>query len=169
MKTCLEYQLFDILFSIRFTWFFHVGFSSNKTPKNLICYTRFIRVLFIFNVSKTSGMLFFCLILWNNVNLVLSAFRDNLFRPANLWELKTWRCFQKFSKNLKILPKTWILCRRDFVRLLLLKLNSNMLFQPFLCKFSNQLSITLNLLPLGPYLPLRACTDPSVHLWPDYI
>ena len=31
-----------------------------------------------FNGGKTSGMLSLCLTLWNNVNLVLSAFRDNL-------------------------------------------------------------------------------------------
>ena len=90
-------------------------------------------------------------------------------RPTNLWELKTWRCFQKFWKIWEILPKTWRFCRRDFVPLLLLKLNSNMLFQPFLYKFNNQLSITLNLLTFSRYLPLQACIDASVHLWPDYI
>ena len=31
-----------------------------------------------FNGGKTSEMLSLCLTLWNNVNLVLSAFRDNL-------------------------------------------------------------------------------------------
>ena len=84
MARCKIPRLFDILFSIRFIWFFHVRFSSNKTSKNLIWSTRFIRVLFIFNVSKTNGMLSLCLTLWNNVNLVLSEFRDNLLL-LNQW------------------------------------------------------------------------------------
>ena len=59
-------------------------FLSNKTSKNLIKSTLFKRVLFIFNLGKISGMLSLCLTLNNNVNLVLSRFRHNVF-SLNEW------------------------------------------------------------------------------------
>ena len=74
---------FYILSLVRFIWFFHVRFSSNKTPKKVIWSARFIKVLFIFNVD-TSGILSLFLTLWDNVNLVLSAFRDSL-SSLNQW------------------------------------------------------------------------------------
>ena len=36
-------RLFDILFTIRLIWFYHVKFSLNKTPKNFILSIRFIK------------------------------------------------------------------------------------------------------------------------------
>ena len=78
LARCKIFRLLNILFSITFLWFFHVTFPSNNTPKNPILPTHFIRVLFIFNVGKTSRMLSLCLTLRSNVSLVLTAFKDDL-------------------------------------------------------------------------------------------
>ena len=97
---CKIPRLFDILPSMRFIRFFHGKCSSNKTPKNLIWSTRFIRALFIFNVGKTTGMLSLFITLWNNVNLVLSAFRDNFLL------LNQWLVF--YNSLFTVLKSEWI-------------------------------------------------------------
>ena len=58
---------------------FHDKLSSNKTPRNFIVLTLSISRLFIFNIGRWEGMLYFLPDLWNNENLVFPTFSDNLF------------------------------------------------------------------------------------------
>ena len=68
-----SYFIFKI-FYVFFPW----KLSSNKTPRNFIVLTLLISWLFIFNVGRWEGMLYFLPNLWNNENLVFPAFSDSL-------------------------------------------------------------------------------------------
>ena len=57
-----------ILFSKYFMHSFHDTLSSNKTPRNFIVLTLSILWLFIFNVRRWEGMLYFLPDLWSNEN-----------------------------------------------------------------------------------------------------
>ena len=68
----------DTLFSRSFTCSFHDKLSSNKTPRNFIVLILSISWLFIFDVGRREGILYFLPDLWNNKNLVFPTFSDCL-------------------------------------------------------------------------------------------
>ena len=68
-----------LLFLRYFMCSFHEKISSNKTSRNFIVLTLLISWLFIFNVGRGEGMLYFLPDLWNNENLVFPTLSDSLF------------------------------------------------------------------------------------------
>ena len=80
--------------------------SSISTPKNLIGVIRFISLLFINNNESSKGILSFSRVLWKNVYLVLSLFRDNLFALNHLKTL--------FSSKLAVSKSSYmLLCEKE--------------------------------------------------------
>ena len=67
-----------ILFSRYCTCSFHDKLPSNKARKNFIVLILSISWLFIFDVGRREGILYFLPDLWNNKNLVFPTFSDCL-------------------------------------------------------------------------------------------